>query len=181
MVSRGASSKPRRLGDRPQDVERRPGPLRVDVVGGDRRDPAPVVDAGVEQGPEVVGEVRRGLDVHLGRQDAAGPGRWRPRNRPVGQAGDRCMAVPGLGRKFWTMTSCTWPWRAWLAAMASRASTRSARSSPMPTRIPVVKGMAELARPPPGWPAGGRASCPARPDGPPGRRAGSRSSSPGWR
>ena len=52
------------------------------------------------------------------------------------------MAVPGLGRKFWTITSCTWPWRRWLAAMASSASSRSARVSPMPTRIPVVKGMA---------------------------------------
>ncbi len=52
------------------------------------------------------------------------------------------MAVPAFGTKFCTITSCTWPKRAWLAAMASRASTRSARSSPMPTRIPVVKGMA---------------------------------------
>ena len=28
------------------------------------------------------------------------------------------MAVPGLGRKFWTMTSCTWPQRPWASAMA---------------------------------------------------------------
>ena len=52
------------------------------------------------------------------------------------------MAVPGLGRKFWTMTSCTWPWRACEAAMARSAASWPARSSPMPTRIPVVKGMA---------------------------------------
>ena len=39
----------RRLGHRAQDVERGPGPLGVDVVGRDRRDPAPVVDAGGEQ------------------------------------------------------------------------------------------------------------------------------------
>ena len=62
-----------------------------------------------------------------------------------GQGGSRCMPVPGLGRKFWTITSCTWPWRAWLSAMASRARTRSIGSSPMPTRMPVVNGMAELA------------------------------------
>ena len=67
------------------------------------------------------------------------------------------MAVPALGRKFWTMTSCTWPWRAWLAAMASRAVTRSARSSPIPTRIPVVNGMPQPAgRLEGGQPAGGR-------------------------
>ena len=52
------------------------------------------------------------------------------------------MAVPALGRKFWTITSWTWPWRRWDAAMASRASIRSDRVSPIPTRIPVVKGMA---------------------------------------
>src|SRR3546814_19259069 len=37
------------LGVRTEAVEGRPGPLRVDVVGRDRRDAAPVVDAGVEQ------------------------------------------------------------------------------------------------------------------------------------
>ena len=52
------------------------------------------------------------------------------------------IAVPGLGRKFWTITSCTCPCRAWLAAIASSASTRSTSSSPMPTRMPVVKGIA---------------------------------------
>ncbi len=60
----------------------------------------------------------------------------------VGHGGWPAMAVPGLGRKFWTMTSWTWPWRRWESATATRASSRSARVSPMPTRIPVVKGMA---------------------------------------
>ena len=50
------------------------------------------------------------------------------------------MDVPALGRKFWMITSCTWPWRAWLAAMASSVIRRSARDSPMPTSSPVVKG-----------------------------------------
>ena len=52
------------------------------------------------------------------------------------------MAVPGLGRKFWTITSWTWPWRRWADWMAASASSRSARVSPIPTRIPVVNGMA---------------------------------------
>ncbi len=51
------------------------------------------------------------------------------------------MAVPGLGRKFWTMTSWTWPWRRCAASIAASASSRSARVSPMPTRMPVVKGI----------------------------------------
>ena len=40
------------------------------------------------------------------------------------------------------MTSCTCPCRAWAAAMASSASMRSRRVSPMPTKIPVVNGIA---------------------------------------
>ena len=74
------------------------------------------------------------------------------------------MAVPALGRKFWTITSCTWPWRRWLAAMASSASSRSARDSPMPTRIPVVKGM-------PSSPAASRVAS---------RRSGVLSGAPRW-
>ena len=31
------------------------------------------------------------------------------------------MAVPAFGRKFWTITSCTWPWRRCASAMASSA------------------------------------------------------------
>ena len=71
-----------------------------------------------------------------------------------GQGAADHIAVPALGRKFWTITSCTWPWRRWLAAIASSASTRSARDSPMPTRIPVVNGMptspaaSSVAKPP---------------------------------
>ncbi len=63
-----------RLGDGSKAVERRPGALRVDVVRGDRGDAAPVVDPGVEQHPEVVGEVRWRLQVHVGRQDEASQG-----------------------------------------------------------------------------------------------------------
>ena len=62
------------LGDLAQPVERGPRPLGVHVVGRHRRHTAPVVDACVEQHPEVVGEVRRRLDVDLGREDDAGHG-----------------------------------------------------------------------------------------------------------
>ena len=86
------------------------------------------------------------------------------RKSSVGQGGWSCMAVPGLGRKFWTITSCTWPCRRWLAAMASSASRRDARDSPKPTRMPVVNGMASS-------PA---ASSVAR------RRAGTLSGAPRW-
>ncbi len=50
------------------------------------------------------------------------------------------MRVPGLARKFWTMTSWMCPWRSCRSRMASSASMRSARVSPMPIRMPVVKG-----------------------------------------
>ena len=66
-----------RLGDRAEPIEVGPRTFRVDVIGGHRRDATPVVDTRIEQRPEVVGQVRRSLQVHLGRQDQAG-GRERP-------------------------------------------------------------------------------------------------------
>ena len=132
------------LGGGAQHVEGGPRALGVDVVGGDRRDAAPVVDAGVEQVGRAA-SARTGWAAPAGgrrRAGSRGPGRWRRAKSSCGHGGAACIAVPGFGRKFWTITSCTWPWRRWLAAMASRASTRSARSSPMPTRMPVVNGMA---------------------------------------
>ena len=63
-------------GDRAQPLERGPGALGVDVVGGQRRDAAPVVDAGVEQGPALgeVDEVGRRLHAGLGPEHEAGDG-----------------------------------------------------------------------------------------------------------
>ena len=75
------------LGRLAQDVERRPGPLWVHVVGRDGRHAAPVVDAGVEQRGQLVGEVRRRLHVDLGRQDQAGR-----RNGPL-----QVLGKAGLG------------------------------------------------------------------------------------
>ena len=60
----------------------------------------------------------------------------------IEQAGASRISVPGLGTKFWTMTSCTWPKSRCADAIASSATTRSDRDSPIPTRIPVVNGIA---------------------------------------
>ncbi len=57
-------------------------------------------------------------------------------------SGCEAMRVPGFARKFWTMTSCTWPCSSPSAFSASSASIRSSRVSPMPMRIPLVNGIA---------------------------------------
>ena len=51
------------------------------------------------------------------------------------------MRVPGLARKFWTITSCRWPYRSCKSRSATSASSRSARVSPIPIRIPLVNGI----------------------------------------
>jgi len=56
------------------------------------------------------------------------------------------MVVPGLGQEVLDDHLLhVGPSAGATAAMASSAATRSARDSPMPTRMPVVNGMAELA------------------------------------
>jgi len=50
------------------------------------------------------------------------------------------IAVSGLARKFCTITSWRWPYSRIARRIAKIASTRSARSSPMPIRMPVVNG-----------------------------------------
>ncbi len=86
------------LGGLPQHPERRPGPLGVDVVGRDRGDAAPVVDAGMEQGCQVVGEVRWRLHVDLGREHEPGRG-----DRPLQVLGRARLRArhrrPGLGQE----------------------------------------------------------------------------------
>ena len=73
-VRRGARVTARGLGGLPQDAQVGPRPFGVDVVGGDRGDAAPVVDAGRQQRSQVVGEVGRGLQVDLGGEDQSGRG-----------------------------------------------------------------------------------------------------------
>ncbi len=86
------------------------------------------------------------------------------RNSSGGHAAALRIPVSSLGRKFWMITSCTWPCRSWLAAIARSPSRRSWRSSPMPTSSPVVNGI---------W-SSPAASSVAR------RRAGSLSGAPRW-
>ena len=62
---------PGRLGGLAEHVERRPRPLGVDVVGGDRGHATPIVDARVEQRAEIVGEVGGSLDMDLAREHQA--------------------------------------------------------------------------------------------------------------
>ena len=52
-------------GDRLESAQAGPGPLGVHVVGRERRDTAPVVDAGVEQGAALleIDQVGRGLNA----------------------------------------------------------------------------------------------------------------------
>ncbi len=51
------------------------------------------------------------------------------------------IAVSGLARKFWTMTSCTAPYAREVARSARIVSARSVSVSPMPTSRPVVNGI----------------------------------------
>ena len=51
------------------------------------------------------------------------------------------IAVSGLARKFWTITSCTCPSSRETCRNAKMLSARSVRLSPMPTSTPVVNGM----------------------------------------
>ncbi len=60
-----------RSGGVAQTVAVGPGCFRVDVVDRHGRDPAPVVDPGVEQPAEVLGQVRRSLQVDLGLEQHA--------------------------------------------------------------------------------------------------------------
>ena len=76
-----------RLGGLAQNVECGPGPLGVHMVGRDRRDAAPVVDPGVEQRAEVVGEIGWRLHVDVGRQHE--PGRGNGPHQVLGRTGRR--------------------------------------------------------------------------------------------
>ena len=55
-------------------------------------------------------------------------------------SGSFAIAVSGLARKFWTITSWMCPCARAAARIAKSDSARSTRFSPMPMRIPVVNG-----------------------------------------
>ena len=87
----GRQGKPGGLGHLEQPITIGPGSLRVDVIGGDRRDAAPVGDARRQQVAEVVGQVGRRLDGHVVGQDQPGE-----RDRlQVGVVGARLRAPHG--------------------------------------------------------------------------------------
>ena len=73
-ASRSRSSNPASADQRGELVDVRPRPLGVDVVGRQRRDPAPVVDAGPQQQPELGGvrQVRRRLHPRLRAEQQPG-------------------------------------------------------------------------------------------------------------
>ena len=98
-----------RFGRAAQQLERGPGPLRVHVVGGERRDPAPVVDPGGDE----VARGRRASVRFGGACTCIAPPSTRRASAiaaaapPAGHGGASCIFVPGFGRKFWTITSWT--------------------------------------------------------------------------
>ena len=57
-------------------------------------------------------------------------------------SGWSAIRVPGFARKFWTITSWRWPWRRWSAReRLERLEPLGSRVSPIPIRIPLVKGI----------------------------------------
>ena len=126
-VRRGASVLPAASVARRSTSSSWPRPLGVHVVGGDGGDAAPVVDPGRRparrgrRASDRLGGACRWIDGSSTSRAAA----MVHRNSSGSHAGARHIDVPGLGRKFWTITSCTWPWRPWAAAMARSASSRS--------------------------------------------------------
>ncbi len=68
MVRRGASVFPDASVAGAETFECGPRSLGIHVIDGDGRDPAPVVDARVEERGEVVAQVGRRLDVHVGAE-----------------------------------------------------------------------------------------------------------------
>ncbi len=82
------------LGRGAEQLELGPRRLRVDVIDRHRRDAAPVVDPGVEQRSEVLGQVRRRLDRDPGRQDQP---RCRDRPQQLLERRLRCLRHPRAG------------------------------------------------------------------------------------
>ena len=116
--------------------------------GRDRRHPTPVVDAGPQQQPDLVGArlaIARASRFGGAWIRASGPSTSRAtatvaaRSANSASGVDR-IAVSGLARKFWMITSWMWPYSRPMRRIACRDSARSASVSPMPMRMPVVNG-----------------------------------------
>ena len=74
-----------------------------------------------------VREVRRHLDRACAAPSRAGRRRRPRRTRAATASGAPCIAVRGFARKFWTMTSCTWPCPSTACARGRRGSRRATR------------------------------------------------------
>ena len=127
-ASRSRSSNPASAGERGQLVDVRPRPLGVDVVRGERARPRPSRrPRPAAAGPSSVesdrlgGACTRALGPSSSRVTATAA-TYSCRSRSSCAA----IAVRGLARKFWTITSCTCPCRCAEARIAPIASTRSA-------------------------------------------------------
>ena len=121
----------------------RPRPLRVHVIGRQRRDPAPVVHAGGEQPGQLVRDRTGSAAPGYASSDRArsGPPRWSPGTPPGPRPAPDRIAVSGLARKFCTITSWIAPYCRAIRRIANSDSARSAIVSPIPTRMPVVNGI----------------------------------------
>ena len=168
----------RRPGRALQHLQMRPRRFRIDVVGGDRRNAAPIVDARLQP----AGAARRGSDwaapgYSFPARRSGAPPRWsKDAPRPWAPA-TSAMRVPGLGRKFCTMISWICPWASCRSRNASSASIRSRRVSPMPMRMPGGEGHPLLPRHADGREPRRRDPCRASHDAAlPARRGGARRS-----
>jgi hypothetical protein len=93
-----------RLGPLPQFIQMRPRLFRIDKIRRQRRNSAPVVDAAIEQvGVVRIGKIRRRLNIHLRHQQARHG--QRAQHFPRSGSGQCAIGVPGLARKFCTITS----------------------------------------------------------------------------
>ena len=146
-VSRARSVEAGRGRGGPQVGQVRPRPLGVDVVGGHRRHPAPVVDAGgAAAGRSPSSDRLGGACSRTAGAEHDPRGRQRRQVLLVVQVGDRAASRwrpwPGSSGRSPPARA-----RAGEPSCAAPAASRRARAtvSPMPTRSPVVNGMRQPA------------------------------------
>ena len=115
------------LGYVTQPIEIGPGALGVDMVGGDRGDTAPSLTPASRRSPK---SSERFGGAGRGRRAAGSSGRAQlRRDSRRGGRFDVVHRRAGLGRKFWTITSWTWP-----CAGGSRRSPRAPRCGRLGSR-----------------------------------------------
>src|SRR5947209_10530648 len=132
------------LGRTPQLGDQRPRRFRIDVVDRQRRDPAPVVETGGEQSRiDTRREVRRRLDVDVGAEHEPRHGQ-RAQHVVESRLGLPVHGNTRLGPEVLDDDFLHVAVALVGSRIAHSASTRSRGTSPMPMRIPVVKGIWSL-------------------------------------